>query len=161
MIRKVSFLLILFFMASILFGLTSCKKNKIEEFNDLETVIYQSILAQEGKYMVFIYGDNCHFCEMLKPKILEYARYSLKRKDAIKIYGLNSSNTRVNKGLIATGGDDSYDNFVNTTNYQDIHISTTPVLIIVNNGKVTKFISSKTTYYPKTEIETYITNLMK
>ena len=161
MIRKVSFLLILFFMASILFGLTSCKKNKIEEFNDLETVIYQSILAQEGKYMVFIYGDNCHFCEMLKPKILEYARYSLKKKDAIKIYGLNSSNTRVNKGLIATGGDDSYDNFVNTTNYQDIHISTTPVLIIVNNGKVTKFISSKTTYYPKTEIETYITNLMK
>lgn len=161
MIRKVSYLLISIFMISILFGLTSCKKNKIEEFKDLETVVYQSILAQDGKYMVFIYGDNCTYCEKLKPTIIQYAKYSLKNKDSIKIYGLNSSNTRVNKGLIATGGDESYDSFVNTTNYQDIHISTTPVLIIVNNGKVTKFISSKTTYYPKTEIETYITNLMK
>lgn len=161
MLRKVSYLLITLFIVSISFGLTSCKKNKVKEFKDLETVVYQSILSQSGKYMVFIYGDNCNYCEILKPTILEYAKYVNKNKDAIKIYGLNSSNTRVNKGLIATGGDESYDNFVNTTNYQDIHISTTPVLIIVNNGKVTKYISSKTTYYPKTEIETYITNLMK
>ena len=161
MIRKVWVLLVSILIIPILFGLTSCKKNKIEEFKDLETVVYQSILSQEGKYMVFIYGDNCTYCEKLKPTILEYARFARKNKNEMKIYGLNSSNTRVNKGLIATGGDESYDNFVNTTNYQDIHISTTPVLIIVNNGKVTKFISSKTTYYPKTEIENYINNLMK
>ena len=161
MTKKVGYLLICIFMLSILFGLTSCKKNKIEDFEDLETIVYQSILSQEGKYMVFIYGDNCHFCEMLKPTIIEYANFARKNKKEMQIYGLNSSNTRVNKGLIATGGDESYGNFVNTTNYQDVHISTTPVLIIVNNGKVTKFISSKTTYYPKTEIEKFITNLMK
>jgi thymidine kinase len=77
-------------------------------------------------------------------------------------YEENNKKVILVKSVIdSKGGDESYDNFVNTTNYQDIHISTTPVLIIVNNGKVTKFISSKTTYYPKTEIETYITNLMK
>ena len=161
MTKKVSFLLISVFIISILFGLTSCRKNKIEEFKDLETIVYQSILAQEGKYMVFIYGDNCYYCDKLKPTILEYAKFALKDKKQIKIYGLNSSNTRVNKGLIATDGDDSYEDFLYTTNYQDIHISTTPVLIIVNNGKVTKFISSKTTLYPKTEIENYLKGLMK
>lgn len=161
MIRKIKYLMIFLFIVTILSSLVSCKKNKIEEFSDLETIVYQSILSQEGKYMVFIYGDNCNYCEKLKPTILEYANLAKKNKEYIDIYGLNSSNTRVNKGLIATGGDESYDNFVNTTNYKDVHISTTPVLIIVNNGKVTKFISSKTTYYPKTEIENYIKNLMK
>ena len=32
--------------------------NPREEFNDLETVIYQSILAQEGKYMVLAEKDG-------------------------------------------------------------------------------------------------------
>ena len=75
--------------------ITILSKNKLTSYNskgtlasELDVSISVPLSHSEGKYMVFIYGDNCHFCEMLKPKILEYARYSLKRKDAIKIYGL-------------------------------------------------------------------------
>lgn len=159
MIKRIScFLLIMCLLISTCY-LTSCQK-RIDDFDDMDAIIYPAILSQEGKYLVFIYGDNCTFCEQLKPTIFKYANLA-KKNDYYPIYGLNSSNTRVNKGLIATGGDSSYDDFRNTTNYSDIHISTTPVLIVVNNGKVSSYISSKTTYYPKTEIQEYLTSLMK
>ena len=77
------------------------------------------------------------------------------------IFALNSSNTRVNKGLIATGGDNSYSDFKNTSNYLDIQISTTPALIIVKDGKVSDYISTKVTKTPKTDIKEYMKNLMK
>lgn len=159
--RKISFFLISIFLILSSFTLVSCKKNKIEEFKDIETIVYPSLLNEKGKYLVFIYGNNCYYCDQLKPTIIKYANLAKDNKDYLPLYALNSSNTRVNKGLIATGGDDSYDDFLNTTNYKDIHIATTPVLIVVNSGKVTKYISSKTTLYPKTEIQNYITNLME
>ncbi len=158
--RKISRILIILFVSLTMFTLTSCNK-KVKEFKDMNTIIYPAMLNEDGKYLIFIYGDNCYYCEQLKPIITKYATLANKKKDYYPIYGLNSSNTRVNKGLIATGGDESYDDFRNTTNYEDIHISTTPVLIIVNEGKVTSYISSKTTLYPKTEIQEYITGLMK
>lgn len=163
MIRKVSFLLLIICSFLSLFVSTSCK---VERFKDLKTIEYSSILSQKGDYIVFIYGDNCYYCEQLKPIILEYANLANKKRKMMKIYGLNSSNTRDNEGLIpeipegCKDPDDLYDDFLNTTNYEDIHIVTTPALIVVEDGTVTKYISSKTTYYPKTNIQEYIASLM-
>ena len=106
-------------------------------------------------------GDNCSACEELEELLCQYATKAKNKKSYMPIFALNSSNTRVNKGLIATGGDNSYSDFKNTSNYLDIQISTTPALIIVKDGKVSDYISTKVTKTPKTDIKEYMNNLMK
>ena len=71
---------------------------------------------------------------------------------------VNADNKRSNNGLVKN--DDEYDDFTNTTDYTEIHIATTPALIIVKNGSVSNFISSKKTQTPASEIRSYIQNLM-
>lgn len=142
--------------------LISCKKNSsIHSYSEMDRIIYQSILSKEDNYLVFIYGDNCIACEELEELLCQYATKAKNKKSYMPIFALNSSNTRVNKGLIATGGDDSYSDFKNTSNYLDIQISTTPALIIVKDGKVSDYISTKVTKTPKTDIKEYMNNLMK
>lgn len=142
--------------------LISCKKSSsINSYSEMDRIIYQSILSKENDYMVFIYGDSCSACEELEELLCQYATKAKNKKSYMSLFALNSSNTRVNKGLIATEGDDSYSDFKNTSNWEDIHISTTPALIIVKDGKVSDYISTKVTKTPKTDIKEYINNLMK
>lgn len=159
--KRLLLTLICFFVVINLFVLTSCKK--VKEFSDMEVIIYPSILKGEGnsdgKYFVFIYGDICTYCEELLPTICEYVNLTKKNKDMIPLYVLNSSNTRVNKGLIKDS-DDAFDDFLATKNYEDIHIANTPALIVVEKGMVKNYISSKTTQRPKTEIEQYLIKVM-
>lgn len=142
-------------------SLTSCKK--IKDYADMNHIVYKSILLQEGRkeddgYLVYIYEDNCSNCQQLKDLILNYANIAKKNSNKMPLYVLNISNQKVNKGLVKN--DDEYDDFTNTTNYEDIHISATPVLITVRGGKVIKLISSKTTLQPVTQIKSYINNLI-
>lgn len=147
--------LIFLFILFLCFSLTSCKK--IESYGDMDSIIHQNILTKEGKYLVFIYGDNCSFCEKLEPTIFEYATLA-KKKKVLPIYALNASNTKLNPELVKNT--DDYDDFKGTTNYRDIHIATTPALIVIEDGCVERYISSKTTIQPMSEIKSYINRLM-
>lgn len=97
--------------------LISCKKSSsINSYSEMDRIIYQSILSKENDYMVFIYGDSCSACEELEELLCQYATKAKNKKSYMSLFALNSSNTRVNKGLIATEGDDSYSDFKNTSN---------------------------------------------
>lgn len=143
--------------------ITGCKeKVTIEEFGEMDSIIYNGLLTKDGRYLVFIYGNTCSACEELEPTIAEYATLAKNNsKKYTPLYVLNSSNTRVNKGIIAIEGDSSYDDFLGTTDYTKIKIMTTPALIVVENHKVVKYISTKLTTRPKTEIKEYFLGLMK
>lgn len=159
--KKLLFTLICIFSVINVVVLTSCKK--VKDFSDIQTIIYPSILKGEGnsanKYFVFIYGDVCTYCEELLPTVCEYVNLTKKQKDMIPLYVLNASNTRVNKGLVSSS-DAEIKDFIATKNYEDIHIANTPALILVDDGMVTYYISSKTTQRPKTEIEQYLKKVM-
>ncbi len=154
----------LFIVFAIILSATlgGCKKvEPITNYGEADHVIYNGLLNENGDYLVFIYGNDCSACAELEDLLCEYATKSLVKKDYLDFYVLNSSNTRVNKGLIATEGDDSYSDFTNTGNYQDIKISTTPALIVVEDGRVSDYISTKVSTTPKTDIKEYIEDLMK
>lgn len=144
-------------------GLVGCqKKVEIKTYSQMDQVIYPALLSQEEKsYLVFFYGNTCSACEELEPVLCEYASLAKNKKGYLPLYCLNTSNNRVNEGVIATGGDESYENFVGTSVYSHIKIATTPALILVENGRVTKLISTKLTQTPKTDIKNYITSLKK
>lgn len=150
------------FLVMITFVLTSCKKKiTISNYSEMDKIIYQSVLNNDDKYLVFIYGDTCTACEELEPTIASYATLFANNSNKYwPLYVLNSSNTRVNKGLIASDGDSSYGDFIGTTKYEDIHIATTPALLVIDNHKVVKYISTKLTTKPKTEIKEYFLELM-
>lgn len=150
------------FLVMITFVLTSCKeKVTISSYSEMDKIIYQSVLSNDDKYLVFIYGNNCSACEELEPTIASYATLAKNNsKKHLPLYVLNSSNTRVNKGLVASGGDSSYNDFIGTSNYEDIHIATTPALLVIENHRVVKYISTKITTKPKTEIKEYFLELM-
>lgn len=147
----------------LVWGITGCqKKVEIKTYSQMDQVIYPALLSQEEKsYLVFFYGNTCSACEELEPLLCEYASLAKNKKGYMPLYCLNTSNNRVNEGIIATEGDDSYENFVGTNIYNQIKIATTPALIVVEQGRVTKVISTKVTQTPKTDIKTYITNLKK
>lgn len=139
--------------------LSSC--GKVKSYKDIKSVVYASILTQkEDRYMVFLYGDTCSACEELQELICKYVAVASSDSTKPKLYVLNTSNTRVNKGIVAEGGDDSYTSFIGTTNYEDIKIATTPALIFVEDGKVSSYISTKLTQTPKSDIRKYIESLL-
>ena len=139
--------------------LSSCGKTK--SYKDIKSVAYASILKEkEDIYMVFLYGDTCTACEELQELICKYVTVANNDSTKTKLYVLNTSNIRVNKGIIASGGDDSYTSFIGTTNYEDIKIATTPALICVEDGQVSSYISTKLTQTPKSDIRKYIESLL-
>lgn len=136
--------------------------NKISKYGEMETIYYKEILNKtSSKYFVFIMGNTCVACEELESDICSYATLAKKYPTSyFPIYCLNSSDTSNNGDLIAKDGDDSYANFQGTNDYEKIKISTTPGLLVIEKGRVTKFITTKVTNEPKTEIRNYIKGLM-
>ena len=161
MINKNYKIILLVFLLMITFTMTSCKKSvTIEKYSEMDRIIYKSVLSNSDRYLVFIYGNDCSACEELEPTIAKYATLSKNNsKKYTPLYVMNASSTRLNKGLIKN--DSEYDSFVGTTNYEDIHIATTPALLVIENHKVIKYISTKVTTKPKTDIKEYFTELMK
>lgn len=161
MINKKYKIILFIFLLMITFVLTGCKKNEvITNYSEMDRIIYKSVLSNSNKYLVFIYGNTCSACEELEPLIAEYATLAKNNnKKYSPLYVMNASSTRLNKGLVLE--DSEYDDFRGTTNYEDIHIATTPALLVIENHKVIKYISTKVTTKPKTEIKEYISALMK
>lgn len=168
MTKKITIILSLFLFIFVLTIQTGCKKEEptetegITKYNEISSIYYEDILAKSGKYYVFIMGNTCEACEELESLICQYATLVQKYPTGYyPIYCLNSDDTENNGDIIAKDGDESYANFQGTKNYQNIKISTTPGFLVIENGRVTKLISTKVTEEPKTEIKSYIEGLTK
>ena len=105
-------------------------------------------------------SNTCKACEDIKNDIFSYANKAKTNSELPPIYYINISNVSKNNGLV-TEDDSSYEYFVGTTNYTDIKITATPALIIITNGKVENFISSKVTQTTKSDIQNYLIDLSK
>lgn len=151
------------------FTVMGCKK-KVDSYSEIKRIVYSEILNQKANkdqtYLVFIYSTTCSFCEELEPTIVEYYNRVRSKQflgvscsNFVPIYVLNLNATKENKGILASS-DAEYENFVGTTQYQDIRFSTAPAMIEVTNHTVTKLISSKTTDYPVSEIRQIMKQLL-
>ncbi len=136
----------------IVFGVQACNRRKsIKSYASVEMVSGQQIFNQEeANYMVLVYGfngekefetfDNTVF------KYLEYQRNNSKKEGVLKVYGADIDEYS-NKVCLTTG--DS--NINNTTKYAGnslesdtsailrINDKQIPVLLIINDGTVTKY----------------------
>lgn len=166
MIKKLTTILSVFLLTMVLAMQTSCKKpveenTDITKYSQINTTTYKNVLkTTSGKYFVFIMGNTCSACEELESVICEYATLVKDKPGGyVPLYLLNVSDTENNGDIIATDGDDSYSNFQGTTNYENIKITDTPGFLVVENGRVTKLISTKVTEEPKSEIKAFIESL--
>lgn len=139
-------------------GLSSCK---ITSYKDMKELKYKNLLNQKAdNYYVVFYAVGCAYCAELESTVVNYAKYAKTNKDAYPIYVLNLSDKKKNAGINATN-DNEYPNFLGTTNYEDIHFTTAPALIMVSKGMVVRVISSKSTMRPMSEIKELLTSQME
>lgn len=160
--KKLAKILGVFLLVMVLAMQTSCKKpteenTDITKYSQIDTTTYKNVLkTTNGKYFVFIMGNTCTACEELESVICKYATLVKDKPGGyVPIYLLNVSDTE-NNGDIVAKEDSEYGNFQGTTNYEDIKITDTPGFLVVENGRVTKLISTKVTEEPKSEIKTFI-----
>lgn len=129
-----------------LITLTSCKK--IEAYSDMKILTYEKILTRSkfsptGTYYVIIHKTDCAVCQAVMPYAVEYANLASKNSKLDPIYSLNRSDKKNNGGITAESGT-QVNTGLGATNYEDIKLCSTPVLLKVTNGKVVKLIDKKT-----------------
>ncbi|MBQ8293324.1 MAG: hypothetical protein IJX78_05945 [Bacilli bacterium] len=125
-----------------LVSLTSCKE--IETYDDMKTITYEKILSKSnlsasGTYYVIVHRNGCAVCEGIMPKVAEYANLS----GIDPIYALNKSDKK-NNGGISPGSGVKVNVGLGATNYEDIKLASSPVLLKITNGKVVKLIDTRT-----------------
>ena len=114
----------------------------------IETIIYKDILSQkEDKYYIFIYRDNCEVCKSMTNKVVNYYY-----QGNVRMYALNRSNTVDNQDMTAPSGTTTNVG-LNATVYTEVKLCSTPVLLEVTNGVVTKLIDMKTLIFNELEEE--------
>lgn len=129
-----------------LLTLTSCKK--IESYSDMKILTYEKILTRSkfsptGSYYVIIHKTDCAVCQAVMPYAVEYANLASGNSKLDPIYSLNRSDKKNNDGITAEPGT-QVNSGLGATDYNDIKLCSTPVLIKVTNGKVVKLIDKKT-----------------
>lgn len=129
-----------------LITMTSCKK--IESYSDMKTVTYEKILTRSkvsptGSYYIIIHRNNCAVCQAVMPYAVEYANLVKRNSKLDPIYSLNRSDKKNNGGITAQAGT-QVNTGLGATDYNDIKLCSTPVLIKVTDGKVVKLIDKKT-----------------
>lgn len=133
--KKGIIVLVLLFLS---LTLISCDKGSLTD------LVGDEILTQkEERYYIYFHRDNCEGCEKVLPTILSYIeiigsdeKYASKRK----MYGVNLSNEtnaflyRLYRGENGQGTEN--DNYINgVSNWKDLYIGHTPLLVSVTNGK--------------------------
>lgn len=160
------FLLIMLILVVTL-TITSCKK-EVSSYSDIERIVHKEILNQKGNknntYYVIIYSTTCTFCENLEDSVVEYCNFVNKKNGCIKkdyppMYALNINASKDNPDIKAS--DKEYTNFTGTSDYKDIKFSAAPALVVVTDKKVEKFISSKLTNTPVSDIKILLNKTMK
>ncbi len=144
--KNIKRIFLIFSLILCLFTLTGCKS--IETYDDMKTVKYERILSQSdfsatGIYYVIVYRTGCAVCEGILPEVARYANAAKKNADAAPIYALNKSDKKNNAGISAESGTKE-NTGLGATNYKDIKLASSPVLLKIENGKVVKLIDTKT-----------------
>lgn len=148
----------LFLTILLLFTFSSCKKKDFD-YSNLDSIVYENILNLNGNYIVVAYQANCENCDNLKDTIYDYYNYTKKNDSAMKIYGINI-NLAINKDICLLSTDTYKTDMLNTTDYQNIKVKSTPSLFVINNHKLVKIISDYNTRKPVTDSKTYLNSLM-
>lgn len=118
----------------------------LAEFSLMETIVYKDILSmKEEQYYIFIYRDTCDVCSSMRNKILNYYY-----QGKTKMYALNRSDTEANQEMTAPDGT-SVNVGLNASVYTDVKLCSTPVLLEITNGVVTKLIDMKTLIFNELE----------
>ncbi len=146
MVKNMKKIVLIISLLLCLITLTSC--NKIESYSDMKTLTYEQILSRSkftknGSYYVIIHKTDCAVCQAVMPYAVEYANLVNGNGKLDPIYSLNRSDKKNNGGIIAEPGT-QVNLGLGATDYNDIKLCTTPVLIKVTNGKVVQLIDKKT-----------------
>ncbi len=128
-----------------LLSLTSC--GKIENYGDMKTVEYKKILNQSKfsptkAYYVIVHRNGCAVCEGIMPEVAKYAN-NVKKNGGDPIYALNKSDKKLN-GAIGEGDNSGGNKGLGATNYEDIKLYSSPVLLRIKDGQVVKLIDTRT-----------------
>lgn len=152
--KSIKKIFLIFSLILCLFTLTSCKN--IDTYDDMKTVKYERILSQSnfsatGTYYVIVYRTGCAVCEAILPEVAKYANAAKKNADADPIYSLNKSDKKNNAGISAESGTKE-NKGLGATYYEDIKLASSPVLLKIENGKVTKLIDTRTKILAELEV---------
>ena len=118
----------------------------LASYDLMETIVYKDILSMpEGQYYIFIYRDNCEVCSSMRNQILNYYY-----QGKVKMYALNRSNTEANQEMTAPSGT-TVNVGLGASVYTEVKLCSTPVLLEVTNGVITKLIDMKTLIFDELE----------
>ena len=147
--------------------LTGCKDKNVE----IKSLIRNEIYTQEEEYFVYFYKDNCGYCELTKPIILNYLKALEKRNNSGKrvVYGFDLSNSenifdngeaesgiyRAFEGETSHGVGEAKGNYkVNkVTSWDNLYIASVPSLISITLNSETGLKESYLVAGNKQEIE--------
>ena len=140
-------------VTSIIFKTGHYFKNKqcdncevLASYDLMETIVYKDILSMpEEQYYIFIYRDNCEVCSSMRNQILNYYY-----QGKVKMYALNRSNTEANQEMTAPSGT-TVNVGLGASVYTEVKLCSTPVLLEVTNGVITKLIDMKTLIFDELE----------
>ncbi|MGI6710155.1 MAG: hypothetical protein ACOX4W_01725 [Bacilli bacterium] len=126
--------------------LTGCKDKNVEIKSLIQNEIYTQ---EEDRYFVYFYKDNCGYCDLTKPIILDYLKALEEKSNLNKrsVYGFDLSDSenmfdngeteygifRVFEGETSHGVGDEKGNYkVNgITSWDNLYISNVPSLISI------------------------------
>lgn len=146
MVKYMKRILLVICLVICMLTMTSCKK--IETYSDMKILTYEKMLSRSsvsptGSYYIIIHRNGCAVCQAIMPNAVEYANLAKGNGKLDPIYSLNRSDKKNNGGLDQTNSEIKENIGLGATNYEDIKLCSTPVLIKVTNGKVTKLIDKK------------------
>ena len=147
MVKNMKKIVLIISLLLCLITLTSC--NKIESYSDMKTLTYEQILSRSkfsksGSYYIIIHKTDCAVCQAVMPYAVEYANLVKGNGKLDPIYSLNRSDKKNNGDITQSDPNIRVNLGLGATDYRDVKLCTTPVLIKVTNGKVVQLIDKKT-----------------
>ena len=147
MVKYMNRILLVICLVICMLTMTSCKK--IETYSDMKTLTYEQILSKSkftknGSYYIIIHKTDCAVCQAVMPYAVEYANLVKGNGKLDPIYSLNRSDKKNNGDITQTDPNIRVNLGLGATDYRDVKLCTTPVLIKVTNGKVVQLIDKKT-----------------
>ena len=144
MIKNKSFIyksIYLLIVILLLFFVTGCEKS----FKRIKSVKYEQMLSLDGTYYVFIYMNTCDICHMIEEDIFDYAKAARKDKNKPNLYVINRSEKENYDGLTkkCAEGEDDYSSLIGSTNYQDVKVCTSPVMLKVRSNRIINVFDTK------------------
>lgn len=122
-------ILCLFVLFILIFTLTSCKK----EYKRIKQLDYDEIFSKDGMYYVFIYMNDCAICAQIEEQVYDYYVMAKRNDDYPNLYVINRSKKANYDALTGNCPGDDYSNLIGCTDYKDIKVCTSPVMLKIRH----------------------------